>query len=261
MKVLFTLLFSLGVSVSLYSSPQVSIIAHRGNSAEAPENTLAAFQQALDLKVDFLEMDIHMTEDGELIVIHDSSLGRTTSDPTNRKVAELSLREIQQLDAGSWFSSSYKNQRVPTLKEVFQLSLRTAGLMLELKSPPDKEQFAHQIALFFRNQTSPPPFYLASLDLSLLRRIQKLDPTLPLMPVVEFAKDLPKAWSLQPSVIACYWELITPQFVKEVHEKKILLWTWTVDDPSLIRELTQWGVDGVITNTPRTATKHLCYGN
>jgi len=97
----------------------VAIIAHRGGSSLAPENTLAAFRRAMELGVDYVEVDVRQTKDGGLVCMHDSTVDRTTNG--KGKVEELTLEEIQALDAGSWFSQEYRGERVPTFQEVLSL--------------------------------------------------------------------------------------------------------------------------------------------
>ena len=107
------------------------IIAHRGASSLAPENTLAAVQKALDLKVDVVEIDVHRSSDGELVVLHDATLDRTTTG--SGPVKQYSLEEVKSFDAGSWFSPSFVEERIPTLREVLEKTKDQATLLIELK--------------------------------------------------------------------------------------------------------------------------------
>jgi len=100
------------------SQPNVTIFAHRGDSAHAPENTLAAFELAAERGADGIELDAKLTADGEIVVIHDPAVDRTT-DGTGM-VAEMSLAALRELDAGSWFGDTFKGEQIPTLAEVFE---------------------------------------------------------------------------------------------------------------------------------------------
>ncbi len=111
------LLFIVSVSTTLAADPV--LVAHRGMLRHAPENTLPAFSVCLDLGVGF-ELDIRTTKDGELVIIHDDNLERTTNGP-NRSVRDVTLAEARKLDAGSWFHSSFKGTKIPTMEEVFRL--------------------------------------------------------------------------------------------------------------------------------------------
>src|SRR5699024_7462523 len=108
-------------------------IAHRGASGHAPENTIAAFDKAFEMKADYIEIDVQMTHDGELIVIHDTTVDRTT-DGTGA-VSDFTFEEIQQLDAGSWFSEEFAGEQIPTFEEILDTYRGKIGLLIELKSP------------------------------------------------------------------------------------------------------------------------------
>ena len=128
---LTTLLF-IGGNVSA-ASKDVETIAHRGASGYAPENTMAAFEKAVDMKADYFELDVQMTKDGKLVVIHDTSVDRTTDG--SGMVKDLTLEEIHNLDAGSWFGEEFANERIPTLGEVLDEFRGKSGILIEIKSP------------------------------------------------------------------------------------------------------------------------------
>ncbi|MDI9413653.1 MAG: glycerophosphodiester phosphodiesterase family protein [Bacillota bacterium] len=108
------------------------VIAHRGASSLAPENTLAAINKAIELNADLIEIDVHLTRDGHPVVIHDKTVGRTTSG--SGKVSRLSLTQLKQLDAGSWFGEHFKGEKIPTLEEVLLICQNRIPLLVELKS-------------------------------------------------------------------------------------------------------------------------------
>ncbi|MCL6266434.1 glycerophosphodiester phosphodiesterase [Flagellimonas myxillae] len=107
------------------------IVGHRGAAGLAPENTLASFKRALDLKVDYIELDLHVSADGELIVIHDSNVKRTTDG--EGEIADMTLQQIKQLDAGSWFGPEFGSEKVPTFEEVLDLVNGQCKILVELK--------------------------------------------------------------------------------------------------------------------------------
>ena len=111
----------------------VEIIAHRGASKESPENTLSAFQRAIELGSDYIELDVHLSKDGIPVVIHDTHLSRTTNHILNERVNDKTLKEIKALDAGLWFNEAYIGEKIPTLEEVLLLDRNKTGLMIEIK--------------------------------------------------------------------------------------------------------------------------------
>ena len=115
----------------------VDVIAHRGASVYAPENTLAAFAKAMEMKADWFELDVHLTRDGQLAVIHDGSLERVAG--VKKHVSTLTLAEVKAADAGAWFSKDFTGERIPTLDEALTLAKGRAGVYIEIKSDaPDK---------------------------------------------------------------------------------------------------------------------------
>ncbi len=115
----------------------VDVIAHRGASAYTPENTLAAFSKAMEQKADWFELDVHLTKDGQLAVIHDGSLERVAG--VKKHVSTLSLAEVKAVDAGTWFSKDFAGEHIPTLEEALDLARGRVGVYIEIKSDaPDK---------------------------------------------------------------------------------------------------------------------------
>src|SRR5262249_37166430 len=112
---------------------KTKIIAHRGASHESPENTLSSISKAIDLSVDCIEIDVRLSKDLVPVVIHDDTVERTNSPPLKRPISEMTLKEIKQLDAGSWYHSSFKNEPIPTLEEVLALDFKNCDLLIEVK--------------------------------------------------------------------------------------------------------------------------------
>ena len=115
----------------------MNIIAHRGYSAKYPENTLASFQAAIDLGADMIELDVVLSSDDVPVIIHDETLNRTTNG--KGPVSKLSLEQLQQLDAGSWFNSEFKNEKIPTLDQVLQLIAGKISINIEIKAEAVKK--------------------------------------------------------------------------------------------------------------------------
>ena len=152
------------------------IFAHRGSKCNRPENTLAAFQEALRVKSDGIELDVHLSKDNQLVVIHDEKVNRTTSG--KGRVRDLRLAELKQLDAGSWFDSRFRGERIPTLKEVINLLTKenfTGFLNIELKTDivdyPDIEE---KVLELVAQQTLPFTIIYSSFNVNTLRRLQAL---------------------------------------------------------------------------------------
>ena len=117
-------------------------VAHRGAASERPENTLAAFQRAIDVGATATELDVQTSQDGKLFLLHDTTLDRTTSG--KGKATELTLAKLKQLDAGSWFDPKYREERIPTLTEALKLCRGKIDVLLDLKE--QGESYAEQVA-------------------------------------------------------------------------------------------------------------------
>src|SRR3972149_9393656 len=114
----------------------VMVIAHRGFSGQAPENTLASFKKARELGSDMIELDVRFSKDGHMVVMHDDTLDRTTNG--RGKVADYTLKELKQLDAGSWFAPQFSDERIPNLNEVLELAKGKILVNIEIGTPSGK---------------------------------------------------------------------------------------------------------------------------
>jgi glycerophosphoryl diester phosphodiesterase len=157
------------------------LIAHRGGATEAPENTLAAFRHALSLGIRYVELDVQMSSDGELVVIHDETLDRTTSG--SGPVGDHTYEELRRLDAGSWFAPEYAGERIPTLREVLDLCvLEGVGVVIELKSPGMYQGMEEKVAALVGEMClrGAENIWCISFDHDAIRRMRELDAILPL---------------------------------------------------------------------------------
>lgn len=225
------------------------VVAHRGASGEAPENTLPAFELARAQQADAIELDVRVTADGHFVVIHDAAVDRTTNG--RGEVAALTLAEIKTLDAGSWFDPAFAGTRVPTLTEVLEWAGGTVDLCIEVKTPfpdPALPDLLQAVAGYPR-----PRLLFASFDWQLIRRLKLLAPWAqmgliwgrrPPAEPFEFARRLGGA-NLHPNVA-----IVDAAFVERAHRLGLRVFVWTVDGPDLAVTLGRMGVDGVVTDYP-----------
>ncbi len=245
--------------------PDVSVIAHRGSSGAAPENTIAAVRLALAHRSDVVENDIQRTRDGELVIMHDTTLARTTDveevfparAPWN--VADFTLAEIKQLDAGSWFAPEFAGERVPTLAEWGAAVGRSADMLLEPKSPhlypgieQDLDKELRSVPVLAQAlkadrvvvQSFDHPWLRAYADLAPDVRVGLLYGSRP--SPVDVAAAATWADQVNPALGA-----IDEATVDQVHASGLEIHVWTVNDGAGMRRAVRWGVDGVITNSPQ----------
>lgn len=239
-------------------------IAHRGASVIAPENTLAAVRAAVDVGATAVEVDVHRTRDGALVVLHDCTLARTT-DVEQRlpgrgpwRVADLTYEEIARLDAGGWHGPAYAGERVPLLRDVLEL-LRGSGtgLLLEVKKPELYPGIEADLATELR---AVPGYLTAALwDRSLvvqsfghrsMARFKQLAAHVP----VGLLGALPRRRLTQAATWADHVNPrhrgLTASYVSAVHDAGLSCHAWTVDRPADMTRVVALGVDGVITNRP-----------
>lgn len=234
----------------------LATIAHRGASAAAPENTLAAIRRAAELRSDLVEVDVQRTRDGALVLVHDADLARTTDAArvlphrAPWRVRDLTLDEIGRLDAGSWFSPQYAGEPVPTLEQALGLLATTGtGLQLEAKQPRHHPGITADVAAALR---AHPLDRLAvqSFDHGAMRDFAGLAPAVPVgllgHPPVRRLQAL-AGWARQ---VNPRHRRATPAYVDAIHAAGLECLVWTVDRPADLARVLALGVDGVITNRP-----------
>ncbi|MFC8429833.1 glycerophosphodiester phosphodiesterase [Streptomyces sp. NPDC057253] len=248
-------------------SPPV-IIAHRGASARAPENTLAAVDKAAALGAVWVENDVQRTRDGALVVLHDDSLRRTTDveevfpGRAPWKVKDFTAAEIRRLDAGSWFGASYAGARVPTLEQyLHRVDLHRQKLLLELKNPELYPGIERQTLKLLSNEGWFDPRHrnrlvVQSFSAASLRAVHDLKPGVKTGYLgTPGVADLPAYADFADQINSSYTSLSTA-YVSAVHAftgphgKPLEVSAWTVNTADAARRVARYGVDGIITNKP-----------
>ncbi|MEH7484325.1 glycerophosphodiester phosphodiesterase family protein [Neobacillus drentensis] len=233
------------------------IIGHRGAAGYCPENTFASFKKAVDLGVDYLEIDVQMTKDGELVVIHDSTVNRTTNG--KGKVKDLTLKEIQNLDAGSWFHSKFAGEKIPSLAEFFDEFAGKIGILLELKKPSLYPQIVEKTVeeLIKRNLTSGENhIIIQSFDRGSLKRFHELLPSIPIGVLVKNSgvniisnKDL-RSFASYVSYVNPKITMVNKRLIKRIHQHGLKTIIWTAKKKNEVNTLKNLHVEGIITDFP-----------
>lgn len=227
-------------------------IAHRGASKEAPENTLSAFRQALALQVDGLECDVHLTKDGQVVVIHDTHIGRTTTSADRLHVADLTLAELQSLDAGGWFSSQFIGEHIPTLEQLIQLTPNDIPLMIEIKKGHSSPKAIASAVVSLVNRYPRHHLLLGSFSIPILQEVHHLNPAIELIGIAEKAEQVPPLLALPLKRLALWHKLLDDQGMFHLQKHHLTIWCFTVDDKARAQALYDMGVEAVITNDPRS---------
>jgi glycerophosphoryl diester phosphodiesterase len=229
------------------------IIAHRGGSLEAPENTLASFKHAVDVGAKFVELDVQMSSDGVLVIIHDETLDRTTNG--SGPVGDLTFDELRELDAGVKKGDKWKGEKIPTLREVLDLCVGAGvGVVIELKSPDLYTGMVEKVAALLGEMwiEGAENLWCISFDHDAIRRMRTHDATVPLGYLFEpYAQDF--VYHDDTVQVYCpYYKtaLAHPDQVARAHELGKLVFVYTVDTEDEIRQLAEIGVDGLVTDRP-----------
>ncbi|MEE9284923.1 MAG: glycerophosphodiester phosphodiesterase family protein [Dehalococcoidia bacterium] len=230
---------------------RVRVVGHRGAPALAPENTLASFAKALEMGVDFVEVDVHLSRDGALVVIHDHTLDRTTDG--RGLVGQRSLEEIKRLDAGSWFDRRFAGERIPTLDEVLELVGGRCAVAVEIKNGPIfYEGIEGAVLASLERHGALGRAMVMSFDHPTALRFKELAPEshtgvlfagTPVVPVA-LAKEA-RADMLMP-----LWTSVSAEMVASAHQAGLGVVPWPVDEPAAMEQMIAAGVDAIATNHP-----------
>lgn len=230
------------------------IFAHRGASGYAPENTMAAFRLAEKMNSDGIELDIQLTKDGEVIICHDEKVNRTTNGTGYLK--DYTLKELQKLDAGSWFSNEFRGERIPTLDEFLAFASKTNLVVnIEIKNIPFFYQGIEKKMLdLISKYKMLDRVLISSFDHYTLAKVAKLNPQIKLgvlfstriIDPVNYVRHLPfKVYSVHPHV-----SFVDKKYIQAFHEYDYKIYPYTVDSLSLFKKLTSYCLDGCFTNFP-----------
>ncbi len=256
-----------------FSGPEPRLFAHRGASARAPENTLEAFRLAREQGASYLELDIHLSSDSELVVIHDSSVSRTTG--RRGRVENMSLAEIRKLDAGFRFTMDHgrtfpyrgKGLRVPTLGEVLD-TFTEMSITVEIKET--RPGVAEALSRVLRTHRAEERVIVASHEHDLLAAFRAVAPSVPTSfsknEVREFLLRLrggsmggyrPPGVAFQVPEYKGLRRVVSKSVIEAVHGFGVEVHVWTVNEPVHIARLLSWGVDGIMTDDPARAIANV----
>jgi glycerophosphoryl diester phosphodiesterase len=237
------------------------VIAHRGSRMRAPENTLASFMAAREDGAQWIETDVKLTSDGVPILMHDDILDRTTDG--QGAVADMSWAEMQNLDAGGWFSPAFKGMRILTLAEGLAFA-RAANmrLNLELKPCPGRAQATAMVALIEAAKLWPeaaPVPLISSFDVEALTIAAQLHPGWPRgLLLDEWRDDWRELASLtQATTINLNVDIVTPERIALLRDAQKSILVYTVNDPAAAKTLLQSGVQAVFSDNPADIIKAL----
>lgn len=232
------------------------VVAHRGFSFIAPENTLASYKLAIEAGADMAECDVYLTKDNVLVLMHDRTIERTTGN--KGRLRDLTLEEVRKLDAGKWKAPQYAGEGIPTLVETLNLVKGKLRLVIEIK----EETIAADVVKAIKStDVLPQDVMIFSFYDKAVEEIAKIEPLLPTtwllddpgVGMAEWRKAVDRALEIRASAIGTSLNHVDPGFVRLAHECGLNVFVWTVNDPRDVAYLVRIGVDAIISDRPDMA--------
>ena len=232
------------------------VIAHRGASEIAPENTLAAFRAAAEADADGIELDVARCATGELMVLHDDCVDRTTNG--SGRLETMSFDTLRHLDAGAWFGEAYRGEHIPTLDEVIEWAARRLRVNIEIKGMRLRDEgIEAQVADTIRAHGAEAQVIISSFNPWALQRVRRVAPELqralictPSLPgPMALARGLARLL-IKPHALHPQRSVVDADYVHWAHARSYRINVWTVNEAEDMRRMIVSGVDGIITNYP-----------
>ncbi|SFK31486.1 glycerophosphoryl diester phosphodiesterase [Halobacillus dabanensis] len=265
------LVLGAGIVISLLLSPlsqvsadeltggerkQVDNVAHRGAAGYAPENTIAGFDLAVDMKADYIEIDLQRSKDGELVLIHDTTVDRTT-DGTG-KVGDLTYEQLKSLDAGSWKGEKFAGEPIPTFEEILDRYYGKVGILIELKAPQLYPGIEEQVAEVLKERNLDKPqnekIIIQSFNFESMKKMDKLLPKVPIGVLTsnhaDTTTDSLEEFSNYADWFNPNYGNVTEELVHQVHTLDMKIGSWTVRSQEAADFLFEMEVDAIISDYP-----------
>ena len=256
--ILATRLILIFVLNSMLTNAQTKIIAHRGFSGIAPENTLIAFQKAIDCKADYFELDVRKTKNDSIVVIHNSSVDKTSSNGFKGEIAELNYSDLRAVNVGysRKFGDIYKNEKIPTLREALALAKEKIKVCIEIKVNGTEKA----VLKIVNDLGVKEDVIIFSFKYPVLAKIRQLDTDIPILWLINKADKMTLEYAkvIESNAIGVGPETtVTKESLNLAHENAIEVWKWTVNKEDEMQELIDLGLDGIITDFPDKALNKL----
>jgi glycerophosphoryl diester phosphodiesterase len=257
----FTLLFSLFPQPFKVESTgelgEVEIVAHRGASGYAPENTIAAFDKAVEMNADYIEIDVQRSQDGKLVVIHDQTVDRTTNGTGN--VKDLTFQQLNQLDAGSWKGIQFTGEKIPTFEEILDRYHEKIGILIELKSPELYPGLEEQVVQIFEernlDQLRNGTIIIQSFNHDSMKKMNQLLPKIPIGVLTSNKEHTTEQALKDFSSYADYfnpnYKLLTEELVHQAYSQGMKVFPWTVRSNEAAEFVLDMNIAAIITDYPK----------
>ncbi|MCY7782248.1 MULTISPECIES: glycerophosphodiester phosphodiesterase [unclassified Bacillus (in: firmicutes)] len=228
-------------------------IAHRGVSGYAPENTMAAFDLAAKMNADMIELDVQLTKDRQIVVIHDDRVDRTTNG--SGFVKDFTLEELQKLDAGSWYGPAFQGERIPTLEAVLKRYHKKIGFLIELKGHPSQVGIEEEVGQLLGQFSFSANNIVQSFQFRSVQRFHELYPSIPTAVITRpnfgmLSRNQLKACQSIANYVNIKYTRLNRLMIASVHKSGLKVFAWTVNNQKAAAKLQAMGVDGIVTDYP-----------
>jgi glycerophosphoryl diester phosphodiesterase len=234
------------LEIEAKNTGKVLVIGHRGALGYAPENTMSSFKRGLEIGCDLIELDVHMSADERIVVMHDADVSRTTDGRGHLK--DMELAAIKKLDAGVRFDERFRGERVPTLDEVLDWARTRVGLVIEIKGDPQPtEGIETQIIALIKHYGMMDAVMLISFYHEAVRRVKELEPRLAtgILYSGQLVDTLAAAQAARADSVRPHWYYWTAQLVQQVHNAGLTASTWVANDEKVMKHLVEMGIDSI----------------
>lgn len=230
---------------------RAQVTAHRGFSGAAPENTYYAFKKAMECRSDFIELDVQMTSDNRLVVIHDETVDRTTNG--KGKVSSMTYDELMQLSAGGWFGDEYEDAKIMLLSEVLDLVGDDIMLNIEIKNRGDVKPAVDETVRLVEEYDIEESCYISSFSYSALKRVKKQNPKIKTALIANVDTAVSYSQLMYINAVSMNYLFVNRNVVNSAHQNGKQIFVWTVDRKDSMQDMIDLGVDNIITDVPDKA--------
>jgi glycerophosphoryl diester phosphodiesterase len=225
----------------------VIVTAHRGASSVAPENTISAMAAAVEAGADYAELDVRLASDGQVVLMHDGTIDRTTNGTGD--LWDYSLAALRELEAGAWFSEEFAGEPIPTLEEVIRFARGRLKLNIEIKTSREEPTIAAAVVEIIRSEECGDACIITSFSRDVVEEVKRIAPEIRTGFI--FGGDYPDdVFDGDWEILSCHHEVVDSTFVARAIEGGKSVHVWTVDERDLMLRLIALGVDGIISNRP-----------
>ena len=242
------------ISLNADHMNKVTITAHRGSSGKAPENTLAAFEKAVEDGADVIELDVRQTSDGEIVVMHDENLKRVCG--VNKKVGKLTYEELLEYNVDAGLGDKYPDEKIPTLRQAIELIDGRADMNIEIKTAKTDTDLPEKVAEIVKEYDLYDRCVVTSQTYAAIKTVKKQDERIETVYVMSIA--IGEFYNLKyADAFSIKYTYITNEVVRNIHDKGKKVYAWTIDDDKTLEKMMMLDVDSIITNKPKRMRKNM----